>query len=35
LKSELSELANSRQRGVEQGVDAEGRDKARGDERTR
>jgi type IV secretory pathway VirD2 relaxase len=35
LKNELSELANSRRRGAEQGVDADGRDETRGDERTR
>src|SRR4029077_15733966 len=33
LKNELSELANSRRRGAEQGVDADGRDETRGDER--
>jgi type IV secretory pathway VirD2 relaxase len=35
LKNELSELANSRRRGAEQGVDADRRDETRGDERTR
>ncbi|MDH2347926.1 MULTISPECIES: relaxase/mobilization nuclease domain-containing protein [unclassified Bradyrhizobium] len=35
LKNELSELANSRRRGAEQGVDADRRDDTRGDERTR
>jgi hypothetical protein len=35
LKNELSELANTRRRGAEQGVDADERDETRGDERTR
>ena len=35
LKNELSELANSRRRGAEQGVDAERRGDTRDDERTR
>jgi type IV secretory pathway VirD2 relaxase len=35
LKNELSELANTRRRGADQGIDAEGGDKARGNERTR
>lgn len=35
LKKELEELANTRRLGAEQGVDAEGRDKARGKERAR
>ncbi|TYL88761.1 relaxase/mobilization nuclease domain-containing protein [Bradyrhizobium rifense] len=35
LKNELAELANTRCRGAEQGVDAEGHDKTRGDERSR
>lgn len=35
LKNELSEIADTRRRGAEQGVDAEGRDKTRDDERTR
>lgn len=35
LKNELSELANTRRRSAEQGVDADRRDETRGDERTR
>ena len=35
LKNELSELADSRRRGAEQGVNADQRDETRGDERTR
>jgi type IV secretory pathway VirD2 relaxase len=35
LKNELSELANTRRRRAEQGVDADRRDETRGDERTR
>ncbi|OSJ26666.1 type VI secretion protein [Bradyrhizobium japonicum] len=35
LMNELSELTNSRRRGAEQGVDTEGREKTRGNERTR
>jgi len=35
LKNELSELANTRRRGAEQGVDAEGRHQTRGNDRTR
>ncbi|MGL9623022.1 relaxase/mobilization nuclease domain-containing protein [Bradyrhizobium sp. U531] len=35
LKNELSELAKTRRHGPERGIDAEGRDKMRGDERTR
>ena len=35
LKNELSELANSRRRDAKQDLDAEGRDKTRGDEPTR
>ena len=35
LKSELSELANTRRPGAEQGVDADRRDETRDDERTR
>ncbi|MGY4567086.1 relaxase/mobilization nuclease domain-containing protein [Bradyrhizobium sp. USDA 3256] len=35
LKNELEELVNTRRRGAEQDVDAEVRDKARGNERTR
>nr|GAJ37440.1 T-DNA border endonuclease virD2 [Bradyrhizobium sp. DOA9] len=35
LKNELSELANTQRRDAEQGIDAEGRDKTRGNERTR
>ncbi|WP_225707596.1 relaxase/mobilization nuclease domain-containing protein [Bradyrhizobium cenepequi] len=35
LKNELSELANTRLRSAEQGVDADQRDETRGDERTR
>ena len=35
LKNELSELANSRRRGAERGVNADRRDETRGDERTR
>ena len=35
LKNELSELANTRRPGAEQGVDAEGHGKTRGNERTR
>ncbi|MCP3477949.1 hypothetical protein NLM33_48670 (plasmid) [Bradyrhizobium sp. CCGUVB1N3] len=35
LKNELSELANTRRRGAEQGVDAEGREKTQDNERTR
>ncbi|UPU01424.1 relaxase/mobilization nuclease domain-containing protein (plasmid) [Bradyrhizobium barranii subsp. apii] len=35
LRSELSDLANTRRRSAERGVDGEGRNKARGNERTR
>ena len=35
LKNELAELANSRRRDADQGVDADGRDETRGDERAR
>jgi type IV secretory pathway VirD2 relaxase len=35
LKNELSELANTRRRGAEQGVDAEGRHQTRGNDRIR
>jgi hypothetical protein len=35
LKNELAELADSRRRGAEKGVDADRRDETRGDERTR
>jgi hypothetical protein len=35
LKSELSELASSRRQCADQDVDVEGRDKTRGNERTR
>ena len=35
LKNELAELANSRRRGAEQGVDANLRDDTRDDQRTR
>ena len=35
LMTELAELATTRRRGVEQGIDAEGCDKARGNERNR
>lgn len=34
-KNELSDLANTQRRGAEHGIDAEGRDKTRGNERTK